>query len=324
MAYDVKKLWSQKDIEQSIEGWGATDYYSVTGTPTELNDEKNLLLASGLPRIGSSHSTNRTLRLYALQAGPGLAERIISARYQWLPNGLPTNGDADPLTSKPAIRWSRVTRQETLPTDIHGSLITNSAGDPFDPGPQFERMSRLLEIERYERSYQPEIADQFEGTVNAVDMFAGGRRFPRGTILCISIVPSDAYQADAPSVRIVYTFEVRARFFGKPRNAVEAEPFRYWVADRGSRGYASASGGLVDFYEKESDGTIGNQVSNDINLSRGAPIKLTQYFAGANQAAPVAVNKLPTSNAPKYVTLNGVNYIGWEVYPYANLLRLGL
>lgn len=327
MPYDVAKLWSQRDVEQSIQGWGATDYYSVTGTASELADTKNLLLASGLPKIGQSHPAQRDLRCGSLQAGPGLVERIVSARYQWLPNGLQglPGGASDPLLEPPRISWAPIDRSESLPTDIHGQLITNSAADPVDPPPVFERRSRELRITRYEREYKPEIADYYEGAVNSNDMFAGGRKFPRGTVRILSIIPVEEYTPDATSIKIAYTFEVRTKFKVKPRNLIEAEPFRYWHADVGLRSFFVGGGKSPgDIYIKNADDTT-TRIDTPVRLKDGAPYNIADFKVGSDAVAPMTKNDVFTGKSPpKRVTLNDTIYLGWEIYPYLNLLELGL
>lgn len=340
MAYSLSQLWSQKDAEQSFQGWGATEYFSIVGTPAELADTKNLLLTPGLPRLGQSHPANRDLRCATLQAGPGLAERVVSARYQWLPNGFPTGGGNENLLAQsPTISWSRATREESLGADVYGNLITNSAGDPVDPPPTKTAYSRILEITRYEREYKPEVADRFENTTNAKEIIAGGRRFPAATVLCQSIYPAQEYTADATAILIRYTFEVRTRFWsdGTKPTKIDEFPFRFWHADLGLRcffGATAATQRLGDVYGKirGTTGTtdsLGERVDTPIRLGgNGVPADFNDYYVTDQSRAPTTKNIFPAKDGPLKVeiktALGRTVFIGWRIYPGEDFLFLGL
>ena len=334
MPYDVSKLWSQKDIEQSIEGWGATEYYSVTGTPTELADNLNLLIAPGIPAIGQSHPTRRDLRVMSKQAGSGLAERIISVRYAWLPNGLPTGGSSGNLLSQaPTISWSMATRLDSIGTDVYGNLITNSAGDVVDPPPTIQKYSRILEIQRYETEYRPEIADRFEGTTNSKDIIAGGRRFPAATVLCQTIFPVESYTPDADAILVSYRFEVRTLFFrangGNP-TSMDKFPFRFWHADMGLRSFYAVSGvpdRVGDIYGK--NGTaLGDQIDVPVRLENGKPMNSSDYLITSLGKEPTVHGVFPKKDGPLIQTITtpigNTNFIGWRIYPGEDFQELGL
>lgn len=343
MAYDVKKLWTQKDNELTADGWGATEYYSVTGTLTEMADDKNLLLASGLPRLKQSHPTNRILQLYSLAAGPGLVERVITARYQWFPNGFPSQQTADPTTKKPVITWGPLDETVSRSYDIFGNLMTNSAGDLVEQLPQIAKGYRTLNIVRYERGWNPEIADRFEETINSVDMFAGGRRFPRGTMLCRRILPAESYEADANIIPVQYSFDVKTRFSGQSLTglgggttgqlagaikAVNAEPFRFWFPDRGVRSMYDGGGKVPgDLYLKipvtSSTSTPELQREDEpVLLRKGIPINSSKYYVTSQRKTPAANSQIKKN--VKVISVGDVDLIGYQIYESANFLELGL
>lgn len=336
MAYDVRKLWSQKDFTiDALQGFGSTEYYSVTAdTTAELNDDRAVADAVGsngiqVPALNTSHPANRDLRVAYKSAGPGLTERIISVRYQYAPGGIQFTPNDNPLTRKPRFSWSRITYQESVGRDIYNNPISNSVGDPVDPPPSITMASRMLTIRRHEQGYKPEISDRFENTVNSVEIMASGRRCPSHTIRVESIIPVGEYTDGAGVLEIEYQLEFKWRLAGPPGgkiSLIQRYPHHFWHYDLGRNGWytndsnQTAKGRL---YHTNAAGSADEPVSEDVPLEDGIPIKKGKYVVtSASEAAvrpPIFIRPSPLREK-----VGDVYMLGWPIYRPENLLLLGL
>jgi hypothetical protein len=325
MAYDVTLLWSQKDATQERNGWGATRYFSVIGTPTELLDDRGVVSAPGIPQKNESHPNFRDLRVSSKSAGPGLTERIVSVRYQWMPaGGDPDVGEDDPLNQTPTVTWSIAQRTESIDRDIYGSPLANSAGDAFDSLPQVNRFGLALTIVRWESFYDVFKARAFFERVNKDLIVAGGVQFLPRTMLCTGIIPADTFKVGQSPIPISYSFEIRSTQSNQQPASIAGRPFAWWVADMGLRSFASGRRNPYDLY-RSTDKT--QQVTAAVRLNgSGAPMQPDEFVVRTSTtttAAPVnSVSPLPPS--VQKVNAGNAWYLGYDIYEEADFLQLGL
>jgi hypothetical protein len=323
MAYNVTEMWSSRSDETSYTGMTSARYFSVTGTLPEMADAKNVERAPGIPRLGQSHQKDRSLKVASVQAGPGLTERIVTASYQWFPNGFPNGGTPSPLSTIPIIQWSRASRSVSQTHDIYGSPIANSAGKLFDPAYQRDMNSYIVEILKYEAKFDFTKAARFEGRVSSTEMVSGGVKFPAGTIKCLSIMPAEPFASNASIVRMSYQLEIRIPR-GTPRTKptlIELHPFRHWLADQGT---SVAAGPL---YNIVGTATVGDPVTEPVLLSHGAPVESGLYLLAPNGTGAAGTSPASNDKLPKNVLrtkIAGVDWLGYAVDPSGDLLELRL
>jgi hypothetical protein len=325
MAYNVTELWSQKDTTQERNGWGATRYFSVIGTTAELLDGRGVVEAQGIPQRNESHPNFRDLRVSSKSAGPGLTERIVSVRYQWMPaGGDPDVGEDDPLNQTPTVTWSIAQRTESIDRDIYGSPLANSAGDAFDSLPQVNRFGLALTIVRWESFYDVFKARAFFERVNKDLIVAGGVQFLPRTMLCTGIIPADTFKVGQSPIPISYSFEIRSTQSNQQPASIAGRPFAWWVADMGLRSFASGKKSPLDLRRT-------NDPSNLINAAvrfngTGIPMDTAEFCVvstGGTPSTPIA-NPTPLSTKVQKVNAGNAWYLGYDIYEEADFLQLGL
>lgn len=323
MALTATKIWTQKEFTEELASMGGSEYYSVVGPIAELADNKKCVRAPGIPKKSQSHPVHRLLKAVALDAGPGLAERIVTVRYQWNPPAPTTGNAGGTQTNQVRISWGEERRSISVERDQSGNLITNSAGDVVDPPPTEDLLGYTCRIVRWEQKFDIVQAYKFTGKVNSADMFAGGVKFPAGTVRMVSILPEGEYTPDQKPIPIVYTLAIRSPLAGEDNDFAKF-PYLYWMADIGIRSHYEGGGTkLGDLYWK--DGTVvGDRVDQPIPLYNGAPIRPADFLVTSLGKAPTTKNRLPTRGRPKYIRVGDVYWIGWDTIPKANLLELGL
>lgn len=316
MALSATELWSQKETTQEANTWGAARYFSVIGTTTELLDELAVVNCPGTPAIGSSHPRFRDLRVVNKSAGPGLAERTLTVRYQWMPQGWnPKDSNTDPLSRVPRITWGTGFTTEPWLFDVYGNPITNSAFDALANPPQKEKYFKTLRITRWERNYDIRLATMFEGKINAKDIVSGNVTFRARTVKCTAIAPVSEYGADESPLQIAYDFQLFSTAPTTTGNRllpweIARDPFKHWFLDSGLRGYSGASGANPGDFTYESSG---ERVSDEILLNGyGAPMEPSKYQV--NAATPVNnPGKLPTTIAKVFLPSFKAWALGYDV-----------
>jgi hypothetical protein len=318
MAYSVSELWSNRSSETSYNGMTAARYFSVTGTVTEMSKDRNVESAPGIPRVGQSHTKDKSLKVASVNAGGGLVERIVTVSYAWFPNGQPsTGGSPSPLSQAPKISWSRIMRSVSKTHDITGNPIVNSAGYFFEPAYQADVTSYLIEITRYEPRFDFAKAIRFEGKVSNGAVVSGGVVFPAHCLKCISIMPAEEFSANSTTILMRYTLEARLPRSAKGKTSLlELQPFRHWVADVG----VAVREGPLFYATGAALDEVGEPVNDPVPLKNGNPIETG--FLLSDGSAPASKDYTPKTAIK--VTINGVDWIGYEVDPIADLLDLRL
>lgn len=80
--------------------------------------------------------------------------------------------NANPLEIFPVATWSTLTFSRPIDIDINGNAIINTAGDLFDPPLEYEDFRPVLNIRRYETSFQAFTSYSYKNTTN-LDAFFG-------------------------------------------------------------------------------------------------------------------------------------------------------
>lgn len=329
MPLSATEIWSEKETTQEQQGWGATRYYSVIGTTTELLDEAAVVRCPGVPALGESHPNFRDLRVVNKSAGPGLAERKVSVRYQWMPEGWSENtGNDDPLARPVVVQWGQGRISEPRSWDIYGNPIANSAGDVFDELPNVDRLVLTLRITRWERSFNLFLVNGYVNKINSAAMPAGPYTFAPGQVLCTFIGPAAEFEAGAQSIQMAYEFEIRSISAAASGNdlpeLVRANPFKWWTVDRGTRSFYDGGGSKIGDLYYADDRT--EKVSDAVNLNgQGAPYVAADYVVTSSGDAPA--NR--TTYFPQLVSRvefksQGCWLLGFDLFRAANLLDLGL
>ena len=323
-------MWSQGDAQEDQNSWGATHYYSVAGEPGEMLNDQAVVNAPGVPSKGSSHSNFRNLRVANKSAGPGLTERVVSVRYQWMPGGW-TPGDNDDSFSVTRISWSKGFVSEPWGYDVYGNPITNSAFDAVDNPPTNDKFYKEVTIRRMESKYDLLRLTPFEGKVSSRDMVAGGVIFKAGTVMCVDIAPAEEYSANATAISMSYTLRFYPTSPSIVGNVIPAQmrndPFRYWIIDTGLRGfYADGASGrpakvIGDFYY-----LTGEPVSSSVRMNgAGAPYETGAYLVTSQRKTAVE-NPKPLPKQVVVVPLPSIGAValGYQNRETADLLQLGL
>lgn len=82
--------------------------------------------------------------------------------------GKKQEGDQhNPELQPPKIYWDWEIVHEAPARDLRGKPFLNSARQPFTPPPQFEYARRVLHVERNERAFDPNLAEEYAFAVNS-------------------------------------------------------------------------------------------------------------------------------------------------------------
>jgi hypothetical protein len=192
-------------------------------------------------------------------------------------------------------RWLPGLSAETIDKDIHGNVIGNSAGTPFEPKATREFPTLILEAYRYYSTFDMAIALRFIGRVNsnAFNISQFGRVEP-GQVRCLMLAPTQDFQevadGEQPPVEVCCRFEIR----NNAVSAVTKDPsFMLRVLDKGRSGWYLDSNSVRtqgDFSTKDAATGDYVAVSEDVLLDGiGTPIdKAIKVGTGktANVKAP--------------------------------------
>lgn len=311
MALTSTEKWTERNSETSYTGATAARYFQVTGPLAELADDKKVELAPGIPKLGQSHKKRRDLRVTNIIAGPGLAMREVTVYYSIIVGEFVT-GASNPLTQPPMIEWTNAGEMQSRTRDLLGNPIANSAGILFDP-PLSEFTNWFhLEIRRWEPRFDFVKSRKFFNCVNSREMSSGGISFPAHTIRCLSIMPAEPFAANDQYVNMSYKFDVRLPTRKNNASKIEEHPHQLWLQDVG------LTNNLGERLYTKVGATVGQPVEEPVPLQLGVP---TGDYVNERGQSPTK-QKLP--NGVEYVLASGVWYLGFQVFPEADLLDLRL
>ncbi len=161
----------------NVKGDNSRDYTRlfIVRTDNTSDDERVVLLAPGLPRLGNALAADLGARCNAVvprQTGSDLVWEVTCT----FSTSSPTDQDPDvalkpPLERPTVIRWGFVKNTKTFDEDIGfagqpSSPYVNTFGDFFDPPPPRLEYNLTVTITRNEAAYDPERAEQYAGVAN--------------------------------------------------------------------------------------------------------------------------------------------------------------
>ena len=129
---------------------GSTETRHVRSFHVKTNSRADaaldVIFANGLPQLGDVHPTDQIAFCRNQNANPvGKSPFVWNVKVTYSTAFPVTN---NPLTDPPIITWSTARYQRPFIFDRAGTLVTNTAGDPFDPPAMVDdsRMSVTVRI----------------------------------------------------------------------------------------------------------------------------------------------------------------------------------
>lgn len=187
---------------------------SYTRTFDVLTDDRNTAQkevrdAAGVPRVGDVYPDDlgATATRVSVEQDPGifLLWRVTVEYETVTGNQNQAAEDEDPLNRPAELEWSFAQFTKVADQDIDGNMITNSAGDPFDPPPEIDDSRPVLRIARNEAGFSAATAVEFMDAVND-DAFFGGQP---GQVKVANISAVRQFENGIPFWRVVYEFHFR-------------------------------------------------------------------------------------------------------------------
>lgn len=111
---------------------------------------------------------------------------------------------ADPLLRPATVRYFAVKRMEAVYEDPDGQPLINSAGDPFDPPIQVEKVRLGIQITRFQARFDPSIIAEYVGAISS-EKWAG---FARQTAKCNDIAADRRFEGGVWATEVTYSFEI--------------------------------------------------------------------------------------------------------------------
>jgi hypothetical protein len=248
---------------------------STTTATAAINDAISTLGAG----VGSSHPQDGRLYI-ADQSAIGASNEggpttwRVSFSYTRKDGSTGGGGGGSEMLDRPTRwRWLPGLSAETIDKDIHGNVIGNSAGTPFEPKATREFPTLILEAYRYYSTFDMAIALRFIGRVNsnAFNISQFGRVEP-GQVRCLMLAPTQDFQevadGEQPPVELCHRFEIR----NKVVSGAEKDPsFQLRVLDKGRSGWWDDNGTKTrgEFSTKDPDTGDYVAVSDDVLLDGG-------------------------------------------------------
>lgn len=162
--------------ELSLDSYTAKRRYTVLLSAAAAGNDITARQATGVPRIGDGISGTSLIctKLPTKAVGNSRTLFEVIAEYEVPKPGGGNQGSTtgNPLDEPAEIRWGSSQSVANVDVDIHGTPITNSADEPFDPPPTQDIDDPVLYITRNEASFDPNILVTYRGAVNS-DTFYG-------------------------------------------------------------------------------------------------------------------------------------------------------
>lgn len=202
--------WSGRQLDKRPDTWTASREWHVIEAANELA----AITAAGV-QINDDHDLAPRLKCDGISAKlEGFKIYAVTANYSIPKDGEQHTGpgagadiDDDPLLQPPKIRWNRVRESIPFEEDRNGNPVVNSAKVPFDPPPQ--KLTGWLElvITRNEPYFDVQKSNEYSYTVNSNSFnVLGSGVVTAGQVLCVDIIPTSEYTAEAQYVEVAYVF----------------------------------------------------------------------------------------------------------------------
>lgn len=206
----------------------------VTDTPIMAEQ------ASEIPALGSAYPNDDTRRVQSVIARPSGVNRLLYVVTVDYSSRATDGANAidNPLAQPSEIAWSGEQGSEPRYQDGNGVAITNSAGESFDPPPQFEVADPVLTVAWNVANIDPVELVRYMNAVNSDDFFG-----PAGQARIVDFSASKATQNNVTywrkSIKIVFRENYANGNSGWTRNILD-EGFNENIPAT-----ASNAGGLI-------------------------------------------------------------------------------
>lgn len=171
----------------------------------------------------------------------------------------------DPLNQPPVIEWTFAESNEPIDRDIAGKIITNSAGETFDPTPAKTVHDLVLRYTRNKLVYSAWQAFQYIGSLNSDDFLGFGPGLVKCTVFNGQKIYNDEY---GNYWRVTHEFQFR-------KDYIEGEGYIGWkrrISDQGYReNYGVKEDGspdLRDIMVSAGNDADGNPSTEEIRTSQ--------------------------------------------------------
>lgn len=183
MEVEVKELDGRK-WSDTTSGGSVKRRFRITGLAVGFTPAWNY---TGLPKVGDAHPslTGFYCTSREFEEGEGKAKTTVVVTVNYEPRTIETSGEGAAAVSCQVDEWGwdDGTDERELVTDVDGTQVLNSAGDPFEsvpkvmaPAPTFTKTMRFKTRQTGWNGCNCK--------VNNADVKIGGITFPAGTLLC--------------------------------------------------------------------------------------------------------------------------------------------
>lgn len=165
----------------------AEDLYRVTFTPgsgtPDFNDARMAIdpsTALKVPRRGDPYSLTDPGLICksndpAIERPPDPQAWLVPVKFD---NTVTFIDNDDPLQDRAIVRWGSRVDNQPIYKDRLGQVITNSAGEVFDPPVQQDIYDRVVQIQRNVQFHDDVIAEAYLGLLNSVSFNIRGASSP--------------------------------------------------------------------------------------------------------------------------------------------------
>jgi hypothetical protein len=248
MSFYCTELWSARALTWGRSATRAALVVNTTTATAAIQDAIATLSAG----VGASHPQDG--RLYVADQGAigvsnegGPTTWRVTFNYTRKDGGAGAAGGDELLAKRTRWRWTPGTAGETTDNDLHGNVIANSAGSPFQPKAMREYPTLQLEAYRYVSRFDLPLALRFMGKNNSNGFtIAQFGRVEPGQVRCLFIGPTQDFievrDGEQPPVEICHRFEIRNAAVSGEFN----DPgFKLRVLDKSRGGWALVDGKLT-------------------------------------------------------------------------------
>jgi len=202
--------WEARRIRDTESGRTAERVFTVVFDEGDEPAIRPLLAlqASGIPARGSKYPGWDSMECYEKGVEPfeGPLTYKVTCRYKTIIRkthwSFGSGGEKPPLE----VEWGFVTSAEAIDRDIDGKVITNSAGESFDPPITKDIHDLNLRIVREQDDFNQSQAAEYMGAINS-DSFMG---FDEGQVMCTAYNGRRVYRDDGSYYwQVTYEFQFR-------------------------------------------------------------------------------------------------------------------
>lgn len=184
----AKEIIASRRASISKDGERTYERTFVVTVNSQKDDPAIALTAPGIPPRYSGYFTSTKVDLGALVTDLQVRNRSgspyhidVEVKYSSKREDSEEDQQENPVLRPPKIRWSFETvqvpilgtRDQRGATESYSLAVVNSAGEPFDPPPTRDESRPVCTITRFEATFSPRVAVDYQDAVNE-DFFGGG------------------------------------------------------------------------------------------------------------------------------------------------------